>query len=131
MSAKDDIRAEREVRRAALLAARAEKQATAGRDPGSEAFATELADIRMRHLIEVRQPLVLIAQPNRSGGTLLSQLFDGHPQLHVHPWELEIGDRWDEWPELDLERTAAWAEGAHRAPLAGAPRRAIRRTRRA
>ena len=43
-------------------------------------------------------PLVLIAQLNRSGGTLLSQLLDGHPELHGNPGELQ----WSGWPDLDL-----------------------------
>jgi sulfotransferase family protein len=57
-----------------------------------------LLAIRQRYLIDVREPLVLIAQPNRSGGTLLSQLFDGHPEVHVNPGELH----WQQWPSLDL-----------------------------
>ncbi len=64
--------------------------------------ATEVAHrmlaIRRERLVDVSQPLVLIAQPNRSGGTLLSQLFDGHPELHVHPGELQ----WRGWPTLDI-----------------------------
>ncbi len=46
---------------------------------------------RMAHLVDVTQPLVLISQVQRSGGTLLSQLFDDHFQCHVHPGELHIG----------------------------------------
>jgi hypothetical protein len=34
----------------------------------------------------VTSPLALISQVQRSGGTLLSQLFDGHPELHAHRW---------------------------------------------
>lgn len=51
--------------------------------------------------IPVREPLILVSQIQRSGGTLLSQLFDGHPQLHAHPHELKIGfpDKAD-WPDL-------------------------------
>jgi hypothetical protein len=46
-------------------------------------------------------PLVLISQVQRSGGTLLSQLFDGHPAIAAHPHELSIGHPTDEyWPEL-------------------------------
>jgi hypothetical protein len=110
-------RAEKEARRAEKAAGKA-KPATGAEKPAGEdepfdktarsvdrelqALASELVRIRRAHIVRVTQPLVLIAQPNRSGGTLLSQLFDGHPQLHVHPWELEIGGRWDLWPELDL-----------------------------
>lgn len=63
----------------------------------------QLYSARKRDLVSVDQPLVLIAQPARSGGTLLSTLFDGHPELHSHPFELQIGypDR-HTWPRLDL-----------------------------
>ncbi len=53
----------------------------------------------------VKQPLVLISQIQRSGGTLISQLLDGHSQLHVHPGELHVGrPRKYDWPALDLRR---------------------------
>ena len=45
---------------------------------------------RLEHLVPVREPLVLISQIQRSGGTLLSQLFDGHPECHAHPHELSF-----------------------------------------
>lgn len=62
---------------------------------------------RLRFAATVRQPLVLISQIQRSGGTLISQLLDGHSQLHVHPGELHIGrPRKYDWPELDLRRPA-------------------------
>jgi hypothetical protein len=52
---------------------------------------------------------VLISQIQRSGGTLLSQLLDGHPEVHAHPGELSIGKpkKWD-WPPLDLDRPDTW-----------------------
>jgi Sulfotransferase family len=43
---------------------------------------------REAHLVEVRQPLVLISQPPRSGGTLMMRLFDGHPSCHAAGHEL-------------------------------------------
>jgi hypothetical protein len=52
-------------------------------------------------IVPVRQPLVLISQVQRSGGTLLSQLFDGHPECHAHPAELHLGPNKSLWPELD------------------------------
>jgi len=56
----------------------------------------------------VRQPLVLISQLQRAGGTLVSQLLDGHRELHVHPGELHIGHgRKYDWPVLDLSQPAA------------------------
>jgi hypothetical protein len=65
-----------------------------------------LAQMRLKHLTLVTEPLVLISQIRRSGGTLLSQLFDMHPQCHAHPPELNIGyPRKSDWPPLDLNDT--------------------------
>ncbi len=48
------------------------------------------------------RPLILISQLPRSGGSLLCQLFDGHPQLLVYPWEMSIGyPAKINWPTLD------------------------------
>ena len=56
------------------------------------------------HIQTVNSPLALISQIQRSGGSLLSQLFDGHPQLHAHPHELKIGypNKYN-WPKLNLD----------------------------
>jgi hypothetical protein len=55
------------------------------------------------HIQPVNSPLALISQIQRSGGSLLSQLFDGHPELHAHPHELKIGyPRKYIWPKIDL-----------------------------
>lgn len=43
----------------------------------------------MRYLVRVDQPLVLVAQVGRSGGTLLVRLLDGHPECHTVPYELQ------------------------------------------
>jgi hypothetical protein len=52
----------------------------------------------------VTSPLVLISQIQRSGGSLLSQLFDGHPEIHPHPHELMIGYKKKHvWPRIDLK----------------------------
>lgn len=52
----------------------------------------------------VNQPLFLISEVQRSGGSLLAQLFDGHPQCHAHPHELKIGYPYKAfWPKLDLD----------------------------
>jgi hypothetical protein len=70
-----------------------------------------LCRIRLEHLVEVREPLVLVSQIQRSGGTLLAQLLDGHPECHADPYELKIGSpkKWD-WPPLDLSRRDTWFE---------------------
>jgi hypothetical protein len=55
------------------------------------------------NIIKVQAPLALISQIQRSGGSLLSQLFDGHPQIHAHPHELKIGyPKKYYWPKIDL-----------------------------
>ncbi len=53
------------------------------------------------HAVRVSAPLVLVSQAQRSGGTLLSQLFDSHPDLAAYPHELKVGFPVpDSWPEL-------------------------------
>jgi hypothetical protein len=57
----------------------------------------------IEHMRPVTCPLVLISEIQRSGGSLLSQLFDGHPELHAHPHELKIGfPRKFNWPPIDI-----------------------------
>jgi len=60
----------------------------------------------------VTLPVALISQIQRSGGSLLSQLFDGHPQIHAHPYELKIGyPKKNSWPKIDLnDRPEQWFE---------------------
>ena len=69
---------------------------------------------RWESLVRVDQPLVLISQVQRSGGTLVNMLLDGHPELHVYPYELRGGRSSVEksrWPVLDLSGTPAqWHE---------------------
>ena len=45
--------------------------------------------------------LLLVSQIQRSGGSLMAQLFDGHPELYAHPFEIHIGypNKWN-YPEL-------------------------------
>ena len=63
-------------------------------------------------LVTVDQPFVLVSQLQRSGGTLLNTLLDGHPQLHSHPYELFIGHPTKhDWPALELDAGVdAWLE---------------------
>jgi Sulfotransferase family len=70
----------------------------------------ETMRLRRESAVPVEEPLALICQAQRSGGTLLARLFDGHPQCHVHPHELHIGDRRPhQWPALPLdEEPEAW-----------------------
>jgi hypothetical protein len=71
----------------------------------------ELCRVRVEHVVPVREPLVLVSQIQRSGGTLLSQLFDGHPECHADPYELKFGyPKQGNWPPLDLARPESWFE---------------------
>jgi hypothetical protein len=64
----------------------------------------QLYRMRLNHIIRVDQPIILISQIQRSGGTLLNQLFDGHPECHTHPHELYIGyPKKFFWPDLDVK----------------------------
>jgi hypothetical protein len=68
-----------------------------------------LCSIRLEHRVPVREPLVLISQVQRSGGTLLSQLFDAHPECHAHPYELHFGQKGGHrWPKLPLDHPERW-----------------------
>jgi hypothetical protein len=63
----------------------------------------ELSRICSEHVFPVTSPMALISQIQGSGGILLSQLFDGHPELHVHPHELGVGyPEKSIWPRIDL-----------------------------
>lgn len=73
-------------------------------------------DLEQRHnfkpenVCPVTSPLVLISQIQRSGGSLLSQLFDGHPEVNPHPHELMLGYKKKYvWPRIDLnEHPERW-----------------------
>ncbi len=57
----------------------------------------------LNYIVSVKSPLALISQIQRSGGSLLSQLFDGHPEIHAHPHEMMIGYKKKYiWPRLDI-----------------------------
>jgi hypothetical protein len=63
-----------------------------------------LRETRILHRVDVREPFVLVSQIQRSGGSLMTFLFDGHPECHVHHGDLDIGhpDR-ATWPAIDLD----------------------------
>jgi hypothetical protein len=71
-----------------------------------------LRHICLEHTSPVTSPLALISQIEGSGGSFLNQLFDGHPELHVHPHELMIGyPERHIWPKIDLDdRPERWFE---------------------
>jgi hypothetical protein len=70
----------------------------------AEGTVDQLVASRRSAEVQVDQPVALISQAPRSGGTLLRNLFDGHPQCHVHPYEWHFGPtRRFEWPKLRLD----------------------------
>jgi hypothetical protein len=79
--------------------------------------AERLFRSRREAIVPVAEPLVLISQVPRSGGTLVNTLLDGHPELHVHPYELHIGHPTKaDWPVLDLTAGADSWLGVLREP---------------
>ena len=58
-------------------------------------------------VVPVEQPLLLISQAQRSGGTLLLRLLDGHPECHVAPFQLRGVD--EAAKHRETEPAEAWA----------------------
>ena len=72
------------------------------------------ASARHPRVERVDQPLLLITQAQRSGGTLLLRLLDGHPECHVVPFQLRgIDEAAKHLPET---AAAAW-EALHHTKL--------------
>lgn len=69
--------------------------------------ASRLASVR-----SIDQPILLISQIQRSGGTLLSRLLDAHPECHAHPYELTWGSpEKRDWPHLPMQASSSlWWE---------------------
>jgi hypothetical protein len=89
-----------------------------GRHAGDAALVTQPEGI-----VRVDQPLFLISQAQRSGGTLLLRLLDGHPQCNVVPFQLRGLDAAakgpprslaDAWQELYDPKLARRYEAGHR-----------------
>ena len=72
----------------------------------------DLSQVCLKIFSPVTSPLALISQIQRSGGSLLSQLFDGHGELHAHPHELMIGyPKKYLWPRINLrDKPERWFE---------------------
>jgi hypothetical protein len=74
--------------------------------------------MRKDYIVPVNQTLILVSQVQRSGGSLMSQLFDGHPEIHAHPAELYIGyPEKQDFPNLDLSASPeTWFELLYEEP---------------
>jgi hypothetical protein len=73
----------------------------AGLSSAALADAEQLFRSRQADLVTVDQPLVLIGQIQRSGGTLLNSMLDGHPEVHCHPHQLKFKSTKYTWPDLE------------------------------
>ena len=72
----------------------------------SRSHLNQLYQVCLDNMIPITAPIALISQIQRSGGSLLSQLFDGHPQIYAHPDELMLGHpKKYIWPPIDLKDT--------------------------
>ena len=70
----------------------------------SKSALKDLLQVCLLDFTPVTSPLALISQIQRSGGTLLAQLFDGHPEIHAHPHELKIGKpKKYIWPKISMK----------------------------
>lgn len=89
----------------------------------------DLYRVSLKHAAPISLPLVLISQIKRSGGTLLSQLFDGHSECHAHPFELYVGyPNKTVWPALDLNDSPnRWFKMLFETPASRAFRRDYRK----
>ena len=85
------------------------KKVIAGKGPQIRAFWSSRSHLKdlyrssLNSVMPITEPLVLISQIQRSGGTLMSQLLDGHPEIYAHPDELKMGyPKKYIWPRIDL-----------------------------
>jgi len=65
-------------------------------------------------------PLVIVSQVQRSGGSMMAQLFDHHPQLRAHPFEIQTGfpNKWN-WIDFNFEESLEeWFEKVFEQKLA-------------
>jgi hypothetical protein len=100
---------EREQRARARALARLDDLLEAERAAGAESFFERL----WVEPLDANLPMVLVSQVQRSGGTLLCRLLDGHPELRVYPLELYWGAPTEyDWPSLStaMSPTAAFRE---------------------
>ncbi len=85
-----------------LLRARRNARLVNGILSGRTANLNDIKSFLLAHHVPVRAPLVLISQVDRSGGSLLCQLFDGHPDVAAHAHEITLSFPTEKhWVPLD------------------------------
>ncbi len=69
----------------------------------AKVFRSNFASRKKAEVVNITSPLILISQIQRSGGTLMSQLFNDHPEIYACPYDIYWGKpgKWD-WPDLNL-----------------------------
>jgi len=88
----------------AYIRNRSRKKLIARASRQRDSSLNDLIRICLKHISPVTAPLALISQIENSGGSLLNQLFDGHPEIHCHPQEFLIGyPHQSEWPKIELK----------------------------
>lgn len=73
---------------------------------GNIANLRDIQSYIVAHPKQLKVPAVIVSQVRRSGGTLLNQLFDGHPALATYPHDLKIGGKRGAWNLIGPERNA-------------------------
>jgi len=78
----------------------------------SRTYLAKAYEVYLENTKPISTPLALISQIQRSGGSMLSQLFDGHSQVHAHPHELKFGyPKKYFWPPIDMnDHPERWFE---------------------
>ena len=64
-----------------------------------------------KKIIKINQDLILIGQIQRSGGSLLTQLFDSHKNLYTYPNELILSKSRYQWSKNNIYNTLSVNEG--------------------
>ena len=60
-------------------------------------FYFRILFFKKKKIIKINQNLIIISQIQRSGGTLLSQLFDNHSKIYSYPYELILTSPKYDW----------------------------------
>ena len=60
------------------------------------AYIKKITSLNLKYK-KLNQDLIIIGQIQRSGGTLLSQLFDSHSEIHSYPSELRLTNPKFDW----------------------------------
>lgn len=64
----------------------------------------DILQVCLQHISPVTAPLALVSQISCSGGSLLTQLLDGHSKLHAYPHAFAVdAPNKGSWPKIDIK----------------------------